>query len=34
MNVWIVMKKFNEEQYLKNYPDVAAAVERGQFKND
>lgn len=27
------MKKFNEEQYLKNYPDVAAAVERGQFKN-
>lgn len=27
------MTKFNEEQYLQNYPDVKAAVERGEFKN-
>jgi|LXNH01.1.fsa_nt_gb hypothetical protein len=25
------MKKFNEEKYLQNYPDVKAAIERGEF---
>ena len=27
------MAKFDEEQYLKNYPDVAAAVGQGKFQN-
>lgn len=27
------MSKFNEKQYLKNYPDVADAIRGGAFKN-
>ena len=27
------MTIFNEKQYLENYPDVAAAIVRGEFKN-
>jgi len=27
------MTKFNEEQYLENYPDVVEATKRGDFQN-